>query len=338
TPHTETCPLSDTSVDCDWVGKVDPIYTLRDGHSTKQQKMLQNLPILRPSPQEAGQTMPAKTWRRNPAIPTEDAMDLTQVQHEFTLIQASLSPDRLAGDKTWSFGAERDIWEQDGERDGGHEPVQDLELDLDQVELEQDTEEPGLGFSLVEEAGLGFSLVEEPGLGFSLVEELGLGFSLVEEPGLDFSLVEEPDPEELVQVPGVGSRRGYGGQGPGGVGPGGFRPGGVGPGGVGPGGVGPGGVGQGGLRPGFFGPGSGGVGVGPGGVGAGGKPPKTGEKVLLVATVVVEEQPEGLEQDRELGATDLELEELVQVDSNQAGLVQEQEASGLEQATDLEVA
>ena len=38
-------------------------------------------------------------------------------------LKASLSPDRLAGDKTWSFGAERDIWEQDGERDGGHVPT-----------------------------------------------------------------------------------------------------------------------------------------------------------------------------------------------------------------------
>lgn len=34
-----------------------------------------------------------------------------------------MSPDRLAGDKTWSFGEEWDIWEQDGERDGGHVPT-----------------------------------------------------------------------------------------------------------------------------------------------------------------------------------------------------------------------
>lgn len=34
-----------------------------------------------------------------------------------------MSPDRLAGDKTWSLGEERDIWEQDGERDGGHVPT-----------------------------------------------------------------------------------------------------------------------------------------------------------------------------------------------------------------------
>lgn len=34
-----------------------------------------------------------------------------------------MSPDRLAGDKTWRLGEERDIWEQDGERDGGHIPA-----------------------------------------------------------------------------------------------------------------------------------------------------------------------------------------------------------------------
>lgn len=38
-------------------------------------------------------------------------------------LKALLSPDRLAGDKTWSFDEERDIWEQDGERDGGHVPT-----------------------------------------------------------------------------------------------------------------------------------------------------------------------------------------------------------------------
>lgn len=38
-------------------------------------------------------------------------------------LEAWLSPDRLAGDKTWSFGDVRDIWEQDGERDGGHIPT-----------------------------------------------------------------------------------------------------------------------------------------------------------------------------------------------------------------------
>lgn len=37
--------------------------------------------------------------------------------------KASLSPDRLAGDKTWSLGEERDIWEQDGKGDGGHIPT-----------------------------------------------------------------------------------------------------------------------------------------------------------------------------------------------------------------------
>lgn len=37
-------------------------------------------------------------------------------------LKAWLSPDRLAGDKTWSFADVRDIWEQDGERDGGHAP------------------------------------------------------------------------------------------------------------------------------------------------------------------------------------------------------------------------
>lgn len=37
--------------------------------------------------------------------------------------KASLSPDRLAGDKTWSLGEERDIWEQDGKGDGGHVPT-----------------------------------------------------------------------------------------------------------------------------------------------------------------------------------------------------------------------
>lgn len=37
-------------------------------------------------------------------------------------LKAWLSPDRLAGDKTWSFADVRDIWEQDGERDGGHVP------------------------------------------------------------------------------------------------------------------------------------------------------------------------------------------------------------------------
>lgn len=34
-----------------------------------------------------------------------------------------MSPDRLAGDKTWSLGEERDIWEQDGKGDGGHVPT-----------------------------------------------------------------------------------------------------------------------------------------------------------------------------------------------------------------------
>lgn len=38
-------------------------------------------------------------------------------------LKALLSPDRLAGDKTWSSGDERDIWEQDGERDDGHVPT-----------------------------------------------------------------------------------------------------------------------------------------------------------------------------------------------------------------------
>lgn len=37
--------------------------------------------------------------------------------------KASLSPDRLAGDKTQSLGEERDIWEQDGKGDGGHIPT-----------------------------------------------------------------------------------------------------------------------------------------------------------------------------------------------------------------------
>lgn len=37
--------------------------------------------------------------------------------------KALLSPDRLAGDKTWSLGEERDIWEQDGKGDGGHIPT-----------------------------------------------------------------------------------------------------------------------------------------------------------------------------------------------------------------------
>lgn len=37
--------------------------------------------------------------------------------------KASLSPDRLAGDKTWSLGGERDIWEQDGKGDGGQIPT-----------------------------------------------------------------------------------------------------------------------------------------------------------------------------------------------------------------------
>lgn len=38
-------------------------------------------------------------------------------------LKALLTPDRLAGDKTWSLGEERDIWERDGERDGGHLPT-----------------------------------------------------------------------------------------------------------------------------------------------------------------------------------------------------------------------
>lgn len=37
--------------------------------------------------------------------------------------KAQLSPDRLAGDKTWSLGEQRDIWEQDGKGDGGHIPT-----------------------------------------------------------------------------------------------------------------------------------------------------------------------------------------------------------------------
>lgn len=45
--------------------------------------------------------------------------------HSFALLlfKALLSPDRFAGDKTWSLGEETDIWEQDGERDGGHVPT-----------------------------------------------------------------------------------------------------------------------------------------------------------------------------------------------------------------------
>lgn len=38
-------------------------------------------------------------------------------------LKALLSSHRLAGDKTWSLGEERDIWEQDGERDRGHVPT-----------------------------------------------------------------------------------------------------------------------------------------------------------------------------------------------------------------------
>lgn len=38
-------------------------------------------------------------------------------------LKALLSPDRLAGDKTWSSREERDILERDGERDGGHVPT-----------------------------------------------------------------------------------------------------------------------------------------------------------------------------------------------------------------------
>lgn len=37
--------------------------------------------------------------------------------------KALLNPDRLAGDKTWSFGEKKDIWEQDGKGDGGHIPT-----------------------------------------------------------------------------------------------------------------------------------------------------------------------------------------------------------------------
>lgn len=38
-------------------------------------------------------------------------------------LKASVSPDRLAGDKTCKLGEERDILEQDGKRDGGHIPA-----------------------------------------------------------------------------------------------------------------------------------------------------------------------------------------------------------------------
>lgn len=38
-------------------------------------------------------------------------------------LKALLNPDRLAGDKTWTLGEKRDIWEQDGERDGGRIPM-----------------------------------------------------------------------------------------------------------------------------------------------------------------------------------------------------------------------